>query len=80
MKDQVCPALHFCLSFVDDNQIFTVKEMRQLGSRTHLQGGSSDDQTISPVDQIDRVTVSFIGEEFPIQGDIRPHHFPAGRA
>ena len=33
-----------------------------------------------PVDQTDCVIVGLIGEKFPIQGDIRPHHFPADRA
>ena len=80
MKDQVCPALHLCLPLIDDNQIFTMKKMRQLSSRTHLQGGSSDNQAISPVDQTDCIIVGLIGEKFPIQGDIRPHHFPADRA
>ena len=80
MEDQIRRAFHFGPAFIDDHQMAAVEHVDQLGSGSYFQGCPPYDQAVRPADQVDGVGIGRLGEEFPVQGHIRPDCPAADRA
>ena len=80
MEDQIRRAFHFGPAFIDDHQMAAMEHVDQLGSGSHFQGCPPYDQAVRPADQVDGVGIGRLGQEFPVQGHIRPDCPAADRA
>src|SRR5699024_4865213 len=69
--------IHFCMIFIDQNQMISMKIANQSGCRINNKRSASDDQSITALNSVDRSLHHGHIEPFSIQNDFRLHQTSA---